>query len=622
MKGLSKVLSIVLILGAVLGFYGGAVNIKDVLACQDYWEEQGEITDENLGKLEDGIAQLEENEEAYVQGVADYEKGQADLAAGKQELAEGKATLTAKTKELNDGKATLAAKTKELNDGKATFASKTKELNQGKATLAASKETIANGETQLAALAPLETAMADYQSGLTTLGYSSKYNEAKDALTDQSSGVLVKIKAYGNYVKQVGEQLINGAASMEEGQEKTAQIKKGESLKASGQGLIDNVNEFSTNQDLVAAPVGGFAKRLDSSDSTSFTSILTSLNNASVPSAGDYLNLCNNWFKNKYTPINPTTSAYATLQASGAGIVGNILDAGLITDAEQKAALSSYRTASNITAPEVILKLSSVFTQVQQGIDAKKQELADGKAQVEAAEKTIADGEKQLAAAGKTIADGEVQLAAGEKKIADGEKQLAAGKVTLANGEATVADGEKQLAEGEAKLAEYEDGEAQLMAGLDTLLASETYSGLKSIKARLGKNFSYMQDNNKNLDLEKASLAVQTGRDFSADSSVKITKEIKTRAIGQGVGLFGAVLALVAGIVGLSKKNKTAGILALLAAVSAIAGIVVFNGAGFEMSEIAGSTLTGMSAIYAMVVVAVAGVLGGIAHLSIKKDAE
>ena len=40
------------------------------------------------------------------------------------------------------------------------------------------------------------------------------------------------------------------------------------------------------------------------------------------------------------------------------------------------------------------------------------------------------------------------------------------------------------------------------------------------------------------------------------------------------------------------------------------------------MSEIAGSTLTGMSAIYAMVVVAVAGVLGGIAHLSIKKDAE
>ena len=589
MKGLSKVLSIVLILGAVLGFYGGAVNIKDVLACQDYWEEQGEITDENLGKLEDGIAQLEENEEAYVQGVADYEKGQADLAAGKQELAEGKATLTAKTKELNDGKATLAA----------------------------SAKTIANGEAALKKLEKLEQAMAAFQNSDGMKAYSAGYANALNA----SKELLNKIKAYGDTLVSTGNTLkTNGNALIAQATTKATgegYVASGDSLVSAGEGLLKNVNAFSTNDQLKNAPVYGFKLRLDAKDTSDpnnpdlgFLAILDSVSTALKDktdegskalkdSADGLVRACKDWEDNTsyqyyYNAIQSSDTAAKTLAGYEAPILKNILDNGLISDTDTANALKDYATESNITLPDNIMMISNVFTQVQQGIDAKKQELANGKA----------------------------QYAAGEKKIADGEKQLAAGKVTLANGEATVADGEKQLAEGEAKLAEYEDGEAQLMAGLDTLLASETYSGLKSIKARLGKNFSYMQDNNKNLDLEKASLAVQTGRDFSADSSVKITKEIKTRAIGQGVGLFGAVLALVAGIVGLSKKNKTAGILALLAAVSAIAGIVVFNGAGFEMSEIAGSTLTGMSAIYAMVVVAVAGVLGGIAHLSIKKDAE
>ncbi len=576
MKGISKVLSVVLLLGAVLGFYGGAINIKDILSCKDYWEEQGEITDKNLGKLEDGVAQLMENEAAYVKGVADYEQGQADLAAGKKELADGKATLTAKTAELN----------------------------QGKATLAASKKTIENGEAQLKALAPLESAIAQYQSGLAS--YATGYKAALDA----STTLLSNLKTYGDTVTNQGNTLVQQAEGMDEGAEKIAIKNKGLALVAAGTGITQNVAAFSTNETLKNAPVAGFAQRLtaDSTDpnGTGFLEILNSLNTAGVQGASNYITQCGDWLTSYYTPINPVNSANpeeaTDLQTKTATLLTQILSAGLITDDAQKSALTPYALTSyakgtsnpiNINAPEVILKLSSVFTQVQDGINAKKAQLAAGK----------------------------VQYAAGEKKIADGEKQLQEGRITLRNGEATVAAGEQQLAEGEAKLAQYEDGEAALKAGLDTLIATETYTGLESIKARLGKNFSYLKDNNKNIDLDKASLAVKTGRDFSSDSSVKITKEIKTRAIGQGLGLFGAVLALVAGLVGLSKKNKTAGILALLAAAAAVVGIITFNGAGFEMSEIAGSTLTGMSAIYAMVVVAVAGVLGGIAHLAVKKDA-
>ncbi len=576
MKGISKVLSVVLLLGAVLGFYGGAINIKDILSCKDYWEEQGEITDKNLGKLEDGVAQLMENEAAYVKGVADYEQGQADLAAGKKELADGKATLTAKTAELN----------------------------QGKATLAASKKTIENGEAQLKALAPLESAIAQYQSGLAS--YATGYKAALDA----SKELLTQLNTYGTAVTDQGNTLVKQAEGMDEGAEKIAIKNKGLALVAAGTGITQNVAAFSKNETLKNAPVAGFAQRLtaDSTDpnGTGFLAILNQLTTIPYDTTGAIvaskaerlIDACNDWKDNAsytyyYSPIASTDTPALTLRGNAAAILKNILDAGLITDSAKVAALTPFTTASNITQPDVIMLCSSVFTQVQDGINAKKAQLAAGKD----------------------------QYAAGEKKIADGEKQLQEGRITLRNGEATVAAGEQQLAEGEAKLAQYEDGEAALKAGLDTLIATETYTGLESIKARLGKNFSYLKDNNKNIDLDKASLAVKTGRDFSSDSSVKITKEIKTRAIGQGLGLFGAVLALVAGLVGLSKKNKTAGILALLAAAAAVVGIITFNGAGFEMSEIAGSTLTGMSAIYAMVVVAVAGVLGGIAHLAVKKDA-
>lgn len=90
---MKKALSILLIVAAVFGFYGGAVNIKDVLACKAYWEEEGRKTDENLNKLEDGINQLSENNAAYLDGVDQVAQGEKDLAAGEKDLAAGKAEL-------------------------------------------------------------------------------------------------------------------------------------------------------------------------------------------------------------------------------------------------------------------------------------------------------------------------------------------------------------------------------------------------------------------------------------------------------------------------------------------------------------------------------------------------
>lgn len=84
--------------------------------------------------------------------------------------------------------------------------------------------------------------------------------------------------------------------------------------------------------------------------------------------------------------------------------------------------------------------------------------VAAGKAQL----KEYEDGVAKLAEAEKTIAAGEAQLAEAEKQLAQGERDLAAG------GQA--------LADGKAALSEFENGAAQIAAGLELLLAEEENS--------------------------------------------------------------------------------------------------------------------------------------------------
>ena len=66
---MKKGLSILLVAAALFGFYGGAVNLNDVLACKDYWEKAGEESTANMNKLEDGLNQLKENEQAYLDAL-------------------------------------------------------------------------------------------------------------------------------------------------------------------------------------------------------------------------------------------------------------------------------------------------------------------------------------------------------------------------------------------------------------------------------------------------------------------------------------------------------------------------------------------------------------------------
>ena len=79
---MKKGLSVLLIAAALFGFYGGAVNIQDVLAAKDYWEKKSEQTTADLNKLEDGLNTLGDNKEAYLDGLDKVKEGEERLEQG------------------------------------------------------------------------------------------------------------------------------------------------------------------------------------------------------------------------------------------------------------------------------------------------------------------------------------------------------------------------------------------------------------------------------------------------------------------------------------------------------------------------------------------------------------
>lgn len=647
MKGLSKIMSVLLIASACFGVYGSSVGIKDILSSKDYWEDKGVEANENIDKLEDGINKLAENEQAYTAGVDQVAQGEKDLAKGRADFASGQA-------QFEQGKKDLAAGEKKLADGKKTVADGEKQVTAGKAALKA--------------LEPLLQNIGRYQGLYQQADFQAKYSTS---LTD-ANAIKSQLQTYGNTLVQAGQNLGDDGAS----------------LVTAGQGILANIQGLATSEQAKSAPVAAFAQRVNANNGaqdigfnpilsqvisglsskaaeidtgltqlaggiqqidnglaqvnaglsqfegipdasltdeqiaqrnglqqkkaqleqekagyeaqqTKLTAMKTQLT-ALKTNAEALVSALNDWLANDYSPIAPQNNAQ--LSALGGGIVKALIDNGLVTGAEAQQ-LSAYDTSDKIKAsgaPEVLVTLNSVFDKVNATVDQKKAELAAG--------------ERALAAGKAEVAKGEKDLAAGKAKLDAAEQELAAGAAKLA-------DGEETLAAGKAKLAEYEDGEAQLVEGLETLLGTEGYTGVDAIAARLGDDFNFMKDNDKNVDLAAAMDAVKAGREFLDDTNTKVTGELMPKLYGNIAVIAAALLALLSGIFGLRRKNKAAAITAGIASVAAIIGAFLIHNAGTEMSEIAGSTLLGAGLYAGALVLAVVGIVQFITNFGIKKDA-
>ncbi|MBR2707358.1 MAG: hypothetical protein IKE74_09040 [Mogibacterium sp.] len=178
---MKKGLSVLLIVAALFGFYGGATSLNDILASKDYWEEVGEKSTADMNKLEDGLNQLKDNEKAYLDGQKELADGEVKLADAEKELADGEAKLADGRAELAKGYADYAAAPGKLADG---------------------KKKIEEGETQLDGLSQLMKGINQILSGYTKdwrPGYE-KLKDGRKQLYDGSKGSKADLLALSAFL--------------------------------------------------------------------------------------------------------------------------------------------------------------------------------------------------------------------------------------------------------------------------------------------------------------------------------------------------------------------------------------------------------------------------------------
>lgn len=242
-------------------------------------------------------------------------------------------------------------------------------------------------------------------------------------------------------------------------------------------------------------------------------------------------------------------------------------------------------------------------------------------AEYEAAEARVAEGEKKLAEAKQQIADGQAQLDAsgkeleqGRQDLANGKKDLDEGRARLSGGQAALAEGEKKLEEGALQLAVYENGQLRLKDGLDLTIAQPTYFDsrrnplITSIADRLGRGFTYYKldkdglplvlNGNDAIDLDKALQVVYAGRDFVEDCTKVVRGELVSRGIGIAGAVLTAIIGLIAAVFGLCAAPLGSAITATIGHFQALIltalGFLLLGGLEFPMSRIAGSRTPGL----------------------------
>lgn len=629
---MKKGLSILLILAACFGFYGSAVSLNDVLACKSYWEEEGEKTTADLNKLEDGLDELGENTEAYLDGIDQVAQGEKDLAKGKADLAAGEADYAAAPGKLAKGKKAIEEGEKTLKDGKNSI----KKLDEAiagcksikkaykvelsptapnmswKAIYAAAaggRSTIAGGVKQLAeqlgaldpGLASVTGILAQNATNNSVEGYKTFAGAAQTALPLLKQVSTTAGNAKAQIQSEAGAILSAADAS-------TLSAIATQAATAAG---IPADNYKAAMQNKLKQSIGAY---LSGSDKTAFETEVGGMFSNNTALAGvkkrisglsDKLTAAKTGADTLAEGISSWLTAYGGAlegqkeMASGVQeIVGGILsDKETLLPAAQKAFGSQVINMVKPYASASSPLIGCTFAQFEEQMD-----MIDGMGLFDGIEAFFKGVKKE---ADKLVAAGEKDLAAGKAEYQKGLADYKAAPAKLADGRAQLEKGLKDLADGKAQLAEYEDGVQQIRDGLKTLMETEANGGLTPIAERIGVDEDFnMEDGSLNFDA--AYKGVDSGREYSADSSVLITKELTQRATGFGFGIGGGVLAVLAAVLAFLKKNKVAGVLGILGAAAAGVGIFIANSAGLEFSAIAGSALgaTPMVALGALAVVA------------------
>ncbi len=98
---LLMICSILLVCACVFGLFACVAGVKDILAIKEYKEADQQMALDGLVTARDGIGQLKDNEQTYLDGVGQYTDGLIQLADGQKQIDDN-------TQAYNEGKEKLA----------------------------------------------------------------------------------------------------------------------------------------------------------------------------------------------------------------------------------------------------------------------------------------------------------------------------------------------------------------------------------------------------------------------------------------------------------------------------------------------------------------------------------
>ena len=250
---LIRIFSGVLALVCLICLVIGAVNIKDIPDCKEVWEEIRKEALESFDMLEDGIAQLKANEDAYTEGVNAYEEGLETYEAGQNKLASGGAALSSGQAAYDANSAKLAEAHRQyeeglrtLEQGKADLEQGKAELEAGKAQLEANKQAYEEGKAQLALVAPIYHAAKPYYDSCMAL--KAEYDQAvadgdmvkaailQEKVTEQQ--ILLNASLGGYSITTIITEYEAGQAKIAEYEAGQAKVAAGEKAVAEGERKI------------------------------------------------------------------------------------------------------------------------------------------------------------------------------------------------------------------------------------------------------------------------------------------------------------------------------------------------------------------------------------------------
>lgn len=162
-SALTTIISILLVLASLFALATAGLGVKDALAIKEYKEEDAKSADV-VGQLEDAIALLKENEQAYLEGVGTYTQGLSDYSAGQASYYEGKSTLTQGYKDYAAGKQTLAQGYADYEAGKKALEEGRKQVAEGQAQIDANTDAYNEGKELLSKIEPLMPLVNTYVS--------------------------------------------------------------------------------------------------------------------------------------------------------------------------------------------------------------------------------------------------------------------------------------------------------------------------------------------------------------------------------------------------------------------------------------------------------------------------